>query len=137
MVTLISKFQLDHVGIAVNSLSDANKVFSLILGEQPKKIAHVESEKVTTSFFIANSKIELLEPSSRESIIQKFLDKKGPGVHHIAIKVSDFEERIEVLKKNNMQLVPDQPFIGAEGCPVIFVHPKSTGGVLIELVKEC
>lgn len=129
-------FQVDHIGIAVESLEKANEVFSLILGKTPDQEVTVESQNVRTSFFESNANIELVEATSPDSQIAKFLKKNGPGMHHLCISVDDLNGRISLLRNKGMKLIPDEPFTGAMGHKVIFIHPKSTGGVLIELAER-
>jgi methylmalonyl-CoA/ethylmalonyl-CoA epimerase len=136
--TLPIEFEFDHVGIAVHSLDEGEK-FYLAMGYKDypgaKSSEVVESEKVKVRMFeLANqSRIELLEPTSPESTIAKFLEKRGPGIHHICLRVKDVRKALDRLKQANYRLVHDEPFKGAHNCLVAFVHPSSTGGVLLEL----
>jgi methylmalonyl-CoA epimerase len=128
------EFEFDHVGIAVASLDEGEK-FHRTLGFAPGKSETVESEKVRVRMFeMANqSRIELLEPTSPDSTIAKFLEKRGPGIHHVCLRVKDVRKALDRLKQAKYRLVHDEPFKGAHNCLVAFVHPASTGGVLIEL----
>ena len=128
------QFEIDHIGIAVESL-DAGGAFYRALQMQESDREDVKSEKVKVGFYPLDNdaNIELLEPTDGESPIRKFLDKRGPGIHHICLRVNKLDELVAHLKKNNVQLINDVPKIGAHNCRVVFVHPKSTGGVLIEL----
>ncbi len=129
--------KLEHLGIAVKSIKDANELYSQLLGVTPYKEEKVESEDVTTSFFnIGNCKIELLEGTSAASPITKFIEKRGEGIHHIAFEVDDIEAEMERLKLAGFILLSDSPRRGADNKVVCFIHPKSANGVLIELVQE-
>ncbi len=127
-------FELDHIGIAVNDL-DAGGAFYRALQMTEADREEVPSEKVRVGFYpLANeANIELLEGTSEESPIRKFIDKRGTGVHHICLRVNNLDELVAHLKKQNVQLINETPRLGAHNCRVVFVHPKSTGGVLIEL----
>jgi len=127
-------FELDHIGIAVDSLENG-KAFYEALGLGPMTVEVVESEKVKTGFFELenDSRLELLEPTDPDSTIAKFLANRGPGIHHICLKVNDIRGAMKALKDKGMRLINEEPKPGAHGCMVAFVHPKSTGGVLIEL----
>ncbi len=125
---------IDHIGIAVKSLESAVKKWETILGIKADIISEVESQAVKIAFFgTKNGKIELLEPTRNDSTVRKFLDKKGEGVHHIAIKTKDLNSLIDKLRKDGQEIA--KPFIGAEGARVTFIHPKHSNGVLIELVE--
>ena len=127
-------FEFDHVGIAVETL-EKGFGFYRALGFQTMQVEHVESEKVKTGFLkLGNhSSLELLEPTSPDSPIRKFLDKRGPGIHHICLRVKDIRAALIRLKSQNMRLINEEPKVGAHNCLVAFIHPASTGGVLIEL----
>lgn len=128
------RFELDHIGIAVNDL-DSGGAFYRALQMSEVDREEVPSEKVKVGFYPLDNdaNIELLEGTSEESPVRKFIDKRGPGVHHICLRVNKLDELVAHLKKNNVQLINDVPSLGAHNCRVVFVHPKSTGGVLIEL----
>lgn len=127
----------EHIGIAVKNISESIKIFEALLNSPCYKTEIVESEKVTTAFFKAGeSKIELLEPSSGESAIAKFIEKRGEGLHHIAFEVENIEEEMARLKEKGFHLLRDKPFRGADNKMVCFIHPKSCNGVLVELCQE-
>ena len=127
---------VEHIGIAVDKLSDANELFKVLFNKDSYKEETVESENVTTSFFqLGETKIELLEGSS-DSAIAKFIAKKGQGIHHIAFEVDDIYAEMDRLKSEGFQILNDQPKKGADNKMVCFVHPKSANGVLVELCQE-
>lgn len=129
--------ELEHIGIAVRNLQDANQLFAQLLGKTHYKIESVTSEAVNTSFFdTGNVKIELLEATSPESPIARFIDKKGEGIHHIAFEVTDIEIEIKRLKGLGFQVLNETPKPGADNKIICFLHPKSTNGVLVELCQE-
>jgi methylmalonyl-CoA/ethylmalonyl-CoA epimerase len=129
--------KIEHIGIAVNSLEEANNLYTQLLGEFPYKSDVVESEKVITSFFKNGpNKIELLAATHESSAIAKFIEKKGEGIHHIAFAVDNIYEEMERLTKAGFQLLSTTPKKGADNKLVCFVHPKSAHGVLIELCQE-
>jgi len=129
--------KIEHIGIAVKSLEQSNKLFALLLGSTHYKTEVVESEKVSTSFFkTGDSKIELLEASDPQSPIAKFIEKRGEGIHHIAFEVADIRSRMQELKAAGFTLLNDEPKKGADNKLVCFLHPKSTNGVLVELCQE-
>lgn len=129
--------KIEHIGIAVKSLVQSNILFESLLGIPPYKEEYVQSEGVRTSFFeVGTSKIELLEGTTEESPISKFITKKGEGVHHIAFLVDDIFQEIERLKKEGFIIINDKPKKGADNKLVVFLHPKSTNGVLVELCQD-
>ena len=129
--------KIEHIGIAVKSLTEAEKTYTSLLGVSPYKREAVESEHVTTSFFkVGETKIELLEATSPESAIAKFIDKKGEGIHHIAYAVDDIISEMKRLKEQGFVLLNETPKKGADNKLICFVHPKSSGGVLTELCQE-
>ncbi|ALR29106.1 MULTISPECIES: methylmalonyl-CoA epimerase [Chryseobacterium] len=129
--------KLEHIGIAVKSLGVSDELFTKLLGKESYKKESVEREGVITSFYAAGeSKIELLEASKEESPISKFIDKKGEGIHHLAFGVENIFEEIERLKNEGFQFISDEPKEGADNKLVVFLHPKSTNGVLVELCQE-
>ncbi len=129
--------KIEHIGIAVKDIKEAEKRFAKLFQVLPYKQEKVESEGVLTSFFeIGESKIELLSALNNSSPIQKFLDKKGEGMHHIAFEVDDIELEMKRLKKEGFILLNDKPKNGADNKLIAFIHPKSTGGVLIEICQE-
>jgi methylmalonyl-CoA/ethylmalonyl-CoA epimerase len=128
---------VEHIGIAVRHLAEAENIYSKLFGVQPYKRETVESEMVTTSFFKVNqTKIELLQATSEESAISKFIERKGEGMHHIAYEVANIFEEISRLKEEGFVFVNEIPKKGADNKMVCFLHPKSTQGVLIELCQE-
>lgn len=129
--------RIDHIGIAVRDLGASNELFHKLLGEAHYKIETVESERVATSFFkIGESKIELLEASDPESPIAKFIEKRGEGIHHIAFEVTDIQAEIARLESEGFIPLNREPKRGADNKLVAFLHPKSSGGVLIELCQS-
>ncbi|TXB67684.1 methylmalonyl-CoA epimerase [Phaeodactylibacter luteus] len=129
--------RLEHIGIAVRSLEDSNELFEKLLGRPHYKIEEVASEYVKTSFFkIGESKVELLEATSPDSAIAKYVAKRGEGIHHVAFEVEDIHAEMERLRSEGFTLLNEQPKRGADNKLVCFVHPKSANGVLIELCQE-
>jgi len=129
--------KIEHIGIAVKDLEKANILYAKLFGEAHYKIEEVKSESVNTSFFkIGDNKIELLEATNNNSVIAKFIDKKGEGIHHIAFDVDDIDKEIKRLKTEGFKVINEKPKKGADNKLVAFLHPKSTNGVLIELCQE-
>ena len=129
--------KIEHLGIAVKSLGTSDDLFAKLLGKNSYKQESVEREGVTTSFYeVGESKIELLEATNPESPIAKFIDKKGEGIHHIAFGVEDIYEEIERLKNSGFIFISEEPKDGADNKLVVFLHPKSTNGVLVEICQE-
>ena len=129
--------KIEHIGIAVKNMNDANVLFEKLLGVPSYKEEEVESEGVLTSFFqTGTNKIELLMATNSESPIAKFLEKKGEGIHHIAFDVEDIYAEIERLKNEGFVLINEVPKKGADNKLVVFLHPKNTNGVLVELCQE-
>lgn len=129
--------KIEHIGIAVKSLESGNQLFMKLFGHSHYKIEKVESEGVSTSFFmLGETKIELLEAQNAESAIAKFIDKKGEGIHHIAYAVDNIEVEMERLRNEGFELIHQQPKDGADNKRICFLHPKSTNGVLVELCEE-
>ncbi|MNU12039.1 Glyoxalase/Bleomycin resistance protein/Dioxygenase superfamily protein [compost metagenome] len=129
--------KLEHIGIAVKSLGVSDELFTKLLGKKSYKKETVEREGVVTSFYeTGESKIELLEASNPESPISKFIDKKGEGIHHLAFGVENILNEVERLKKEGFQFISEEPKEGADNKLVVFLHPKSTNGVLVELCQE-
>lgn len=128
---------LDHVGVAVKNLDEAVKVYHGILGFEPKGIHILKERKVKVAFFSmgAEGQIELLEPLGSDSPVAKFLEARGEGIHHIAIRVDDIEKKLIALKQRGAVLIDDKPRDGAEQKKIAFVSPKSAKGVLVELVE--
>ncbi len=128
--------KINHLGIATNGIDDALKFWADALGLENVHTETVEDQKVRVAMLpIGESRVELLEPTSDDSPISKFLEKRGGGIHHIAVEVEDIEASLAKLKAQGMRLIDESPRIGAEGCLVAFVHPAASGGVLLELVQ--
>lgn len=129
--------KIDHLGIATKGLDEALKFWVDALGLENVHTEVVEDQKVRVAMLpIGESRIELLEPTSEDSPISKFLEKRGGGIHHIAVEVEDIEAAMAGLKAKGMRLIDESPRVGAEGCLVAFVHPSSVNGVLLELVQS-
>ena len=129
--------KIEHIGIAVKNLEASNKLFARLLGTNHYKIEEVLSEGVTTSFFKAGpNKIELLEATNSDSSIAKFIEKKGEGIHHIAFAVTDIYSEITRLKSEGFLVLNDTPKKGADNKLVVFLHPKSSNGILVELCQD-
>jgi len=127
--------KIDHVGIAVRSLETAIAAYEA-LGLNVSSTDTVASESVKVAFLpVGDTRIELLEPTTPESAIAKAIEKRGEGVHHIALRVEDIEGSMKAAKEKGLQLVNETPRIGAHGRKIAFIHPKSTSGVLLELVQ--
>lgn len=129
--------KVEHIGIAVKSLAQANKLYASLFGQEHYKVEAVESEGVSTTFFqLGDTKIELLEASRADSPIAKFIEKRGEGIHHIAFEVEDIRAEMQRLQQEGFTLLNEQPKPGADNKLVCFLHPKGTGGVLVELCQE-
>ena len=129
--------KIEHIGIAVKSLEASETVFTKLLGLAPYKTEVVESENVSTLFFkVGDNKIELLEATSPDSPITKFIEKRGEGIHHIAFDVDDIRAEMARLVEEGFTLLNTEPKNGADNKLVCFLHPKGTNGVLIELCQE-
>jgi methylmalonyl-CoA epimerase len=128
--------KIDHIGIAVHSINEARTFYEKVLG-LPEGEETVESQKVKTAFFaVGEVHIELLEPTSEESPIAKFLEKNGEGIHHVAYKTDDIEGQIKQARESDCRLIHETPIEGAGGKLVAFLHPKSTHGVLTEFCSK-
>ncbi len=128
--------KIEHIGIAVKSLANSNSLFEALFGREHYKVERVESEGVSTSFFLlGDTKIELLEATREESAIAKFIEKKGEGIHHIAYEVDNLDNEIERLKAQGFEII-NAPKDGADNKRICFLHPRSTNGVLVELCEE-
>ncbi|MDE0126022.1 MAG: methylmalonyl-CoA epimerase [Bryobacterales bacterium] len=128
---------IDHIGIAVRSIDEALGMYRDALGLDPVSRTVVEHERVEAAVLpTGGGRIELLQPTSDDSVIARFLRRRGQGVHHVALRVDNLEEAIETLRNSGRRLVTDRIQIGAEGYRYVFVHPGSTGGVLLELVER-
>ena len=129
--------KIEHLGIAVKDLNKSNELFKKLLGEESYKTEAVDSESVTTSFFkVGDQKIELLETSEPNSTIARFIERRGEGMHHLAFHVENIDEEIERLEKEGFEFVSKTPIKGADNKMVVFLHPKTTNGVLVELCQE-
>lgn len=129
--------KLEHIGIAVKSLENSSQIFKDVLGVDSYKMEPVESENVNTLFYqVGDSKIELLEATSEDSPIAKFIEKRGEGIHHIAFEVDDIQAKIDDLKQKGYRMIHDFPKDGADNKSIAFMHPKSSNGVLVELCQE-
>lgn len=129
--------KIDHLGIATGGIQEALKFWEDALGLETVHVEEVEDQKVRVAMLpLGESRIELLEPLSEDSPISSFLEKRGGGIHHIAVEVEDINASLAKLKKAGMRLIDEEPRTGAEGCLVAFVHPKSANGVLLELVQK-
>lgn len=129
--------KIEHIGIAVRDLKQAIPLFERLLNTECYKQEQVESEKVTTAFFrTGESKIELLQSTDPEGVIARFIEKKGEGIHHIAFAVNDINREIRRLKEAGFEFVSEVPRAGADNKWVCFLHPRSTGGMLVEICAE-
>ncbi|MFN2577408.1 MAG: methylmalonyl-CoA epimerase [Pyrinomonadaceae bacterium] len=129
--------KIDHIGIATNGIEQAASIYRDLLGLHVTETEEVPGQKVRVVMLpVGESRIELLEATSDDSPISKFLAKRGPGIHHIALRVDDIVGTLADLKSRGARLIDEQARAGAGGCLVAFVHPSSTGGVLIELVEN-
>ena len=129
--------KIEHIGIAVKNLDEANKTYEKLFGYTYYKTEEVESEGVRTSFFTCGeSKIELLEGTNPDSPISKYIDKKGEGIHHIAYAVDDIEKEMRRLAEEGFRILNEKPKKGADNKLVVFLHPKSANGVLVELCQD-
>jgi len=128
---------IEHIGIAVKSLEESIKFYENVLGLKCYAVEKVEDQNVKTAFFkIGQTKIELLEATDKESPINKFIEKKGEGIHHIAFHVNNLKENLLELQNKGIKLIDEEPRKGAEGLDIAFLHPKFTGGVLTELCEK-
>nr|WP_263325811.1 methylmalonyl-CoA epimerase [Neobacillus sp. Marseille-Q6967] len=129
--------KVDHIGIAVRSLETALPFYTDVLKLPLLGIEEVESQKVKVAFLKAGeTKLELLEPTSESSTIASFIEKRGEGIHHVALGVESIEARISEMKEQGIRMIDDQPRLGAGGAHIAFMHPKSTAGVLYELCEK-
>ena len=129
--------QVEHIGIAVKNLDISIPLFEMLLNTSCYKTETVDSENVNTAFFQTGStKIELLESSTSDGVISKFIEKKGEGIHHIAFEVADIEAEMKRLSSEGFQLLNETPKKGADNKLVCFLHPKGTNGVLVELCQS-
>ena len=128
---------IDHIGIAVRSIDEALNFWQKTLGIQCTGIEEVEEQKVKTAFLpVGATEIELLEATADDSPVAKFIEKKGEGIHHLALRVDDLDAALAELKAQGMRLIDETPRYGAGGARIAFVHPKATGGILLELSER-
>ena len=128
--------KIDHIAIAVNSLEDSIKVYSSLLGIEPE-LETITAEKVNTAIYdLDGVSLELIEPIGDDSPITEFLKKRGEGLHHVCLKVNNLEETMDELKEKGIEIIDETPKRGAGGMNIVFLHPKSTGGVLFELNSD-
>jgi len=129
--------QIDHLGIAVNSIEDGKNFWTDVLGLEFEGAETVEAQKVTTAFFpVGESEVELLESTSPDGPVAKYIEKKGTGIQHVAFRVENIEDALAELTDKGVQLIDQTPRIGAGGAKIAFLHPKATGGVLVELCER-
>ena len=129
--------KIEHIGIAVEDLGKSEALFEKLLGVKPYKKENVQTEGVTTSFFkIADQKLELLHAVNENSPIKKFIDKRNEGVHHIALHVDSIKNEVDRLESLGFEFISTTPKKGADNKMIVFLHPKTTNGVLIELCEE-
>ncbi len=129
--------KIDHIGVAVKSIDESNSFWKDILGLEFEGADTVEEQKVTTAFYpVGDSEIELLESTSPDGPVAKYIDKKGEGMQHIAFRVENIEEALAELKEKGIRLIDETPRIGAGGAQIAFLHPKATNGVLVELCQR-
>ena len=129
--------RVEHIGIAVKNIAEANDLFAKLFGKTHYKMEEVSSESVKTSFFqMGETKVELLEASSENSAIAKFIEKRGEGIHHLAFEVENIEEEMQRLKNEGFTLLNETPKQGADNKLICFLHPKTTNGILVELCQE-
>jgi methylmalonyl-CoA/ethylmalonyl-CoA epimerase len=127
---------IDHVGIAVKSIDEAKKFWVDALGLKLSHIEEVPEQKVRVAMLkVGDTTIELLEPTSPDSPVQRFIEKRGEGLHHLTLKTDNLAERLKKLKSANVGLIDEQPRVGAGGAKIAFLHPKSAHGVLVELCE--
>ena len=129
--------QIDHLGIAVNSIEDGRAFWSDMLGLSYEGAETVEEQKVTTAFFpVGESEVELLESTTADGPVARHIEKKGPGIQHVVFRVDDIESALAELKAKGVRLIDETPRSGAGGAKIAFLHPKATGGVLVELCQR-
>ena len=129
--------KIDHLGIAVNSIDEGKKFWSDILDLDFEGSETVAEQKVTTAFFpVSESEVELLESTSPDGPVAKYIEKRGAGIQHVAFRVEDIDAALAELKEKGVKLIDQEPRIGAGGARIAFLHPKATGGVLVELCER-
>ncbi|MBF0449282.1 MAG: methylmalonyl-CoA epimerase [Candidatus Magnetomorum sp.] len=129
--------KIDHLGIAVNSIEEGKNFWTDVLGLKFEGSETVDAQKVTTAFFpVGESEVELLESTSPDGPVAKFIEKKGQGIQHVAFRVDNIESALEELKEKGIRLIDEKPRLGAGGAKIAFLHPKATQGVLVELCER-
>ena len=129
--------KIDHLGIAVNSIEEGKAFWSDVLGLAFEGTETVEAQKVTTAFFpVSESEVELLESTAPDGPVAKYIEKRGQGIQHVAFRVENIEVALEELKEKGVRLIDEKPRKGAGGARIAFLHPKATGGVLVELCER-
>ena len=129
--------RIDHLGIAVNTIDDGKNFWTDVLGLAVTDTDTVEAQKTTTAFLpVGESEVELLESTTEDGPVAKFIEKKGQGIQHVAFAVENIEEALQELKDKGIQLIDQKPRIGAGGAKIAFLHPKATNGVLVELCQR-
>jgi methylmalonyl-CoA/ethylmalonyl-CoA epimerase len=129
--------KVDHIGVAVSNLEEALKIYTDVLGLKLHGTEVVEEQKVRVAFMpVGDTEIELLESTDPEGPIAKFIEKRGQGIQHIAFRVDDIEEALEQMRQKGVRLIDEKPRYGAGGARIAFLHPKATGGVLVELCER-
>ena len=129
--------KIDHLGIAVNSIDDGKDFWSGVLGLDFEGAETVAEQKVTTAFFpVGESEVELLESTAPDGPVAKYIEKRGQGIQHVAFRVENIDDALTELKEKGVQLIDQQPRIGAGGAKIAFLHPKATNGVLVELCQR-
>jgi methylmalonyl-CoA/ethylmalonyl-CoA epimerase len=129
--------KIDHLGVAVNSINEGKNFWTDVLGLEFEGTETIEEQKVTTAFFpVGESEVELLESTSPDGPIARYLEKKGAGLQHIAFRVENLESALQELKDKGVRLIDEKPRQGAGGAKIAFLHPKATGGILVELCER-
>jgi methylmalonyl-CoA/ethylmalonyl-CoA epimerase len=129
--------KIDHLGIAVNSIEEGKLFWTDALGLRFEGSETIEEQKVTTAFFpVGQSEVELLQSTSPDGPVAKYIEKKGEGIQHVALRVENLEEALNELKQKGIRLIDEKPRIGAGGAKIAFLHPKATNGVLVELCER-
>jgi len=129
--------KIDHLGIAVNSIDQGKNFWTDVLGLDFEGSETVHEQKVTTAFFpVGESEVELLESTSPDGPVAKYIEKKGEGIQHVAFRVENIEDALDELRKKGIRLIDEKPRIGAGGAKIAFLHPKATNGVLVELCER-
>jgi len=133
----LKTLKVDHIGIAVKNLEETLKFYEDVLGMECTGKEEVDEQKVRVAFLpVGDSEVELLESTDPEGPIAKYIDKKGEGIQHIAFRVDNIEQAIETMKEKGIRMIDEKPRYGAGGAKIAFCHPKSTGGVLVELSER-